>query len=1469
MARRELRVCSLSIIGLDLALTDVVTVNVFSGADTSAIAHSGGTKDKNKVVATFTLPAADEKEDITYTFDVGSTKLSTYKGLLTDASSLNSIGKLDIKRDVLLQHAKYTEKLSVTGAFASGKRVLLQVPLDSKLTLALDVELGVQQRAPLVGLDDGQVRECNILLAAVGILATRGESTDSFARVMMLGEHEAEFEMGRTNVMNDNLSPIYNKYVRMRYSQQALLKDTIVRIEICDPNSLSKGSNETFTVIGAAEMRLADLHAILEAPPASVEPIDLGEGIVISQTAPKGAALMAMELRQKAELQKIVPPRMRKKKKEEHEALLKEKQRELIQSGGAASITAECQAMLMTRRSRPSAKHMDKWNSVELAGLLTKDFNLGTVLVAVESIVPSQELRPFIFSASKLRVNRCSLAPEPYLRVFKKLVVGDDALSLPGGHNVPKYCPIFRTRPHMRKTRNPVWGVDEGKMTKDRNDDDLGLPAELLVNCDGSPATILVEAWDWQATGKDRLIGRCEIEMADLNMSGTKFKEVQFQRPTFKDKEDLLDIVYWIAGCGTPNIPGFLKVSARSANRESQDRTLRRRLQLNRCFDIDETIRKLEARETSDIVEWVPLSARRAQIQNELRSGEEKINKSAFRAMQKGWRAFKRYWQVEFAAEWGRWYREHDIFYQSQLTIGADFGQATKALFVFSASVIFSNLLVWICWFPTWIPQILSSAPGSIDLGGEIASVFVAKGVDDLSSLVDTNGNGKIDIGDNLRITFNNGTTFSRVPPRGILFFSGYMPKIPIGDPAAPDMFPTAQWYVMCGFIALVLQLSNYTYRLYQVMASKEAAVSSATALPKGTIEVLNALFGGWDHTHFGLNATSKVRREIATRIKEGESDARRHAQSNAIVRTRQELQLLYVRRVFLMTTGFIICAAGVGIIVACLVPNPFKDRILVEFALAVPVIGPLFGTLIITATNILVPTIVKQLVVWEDYSPDVALRQTLARIFFVKMANAIAIFLNLGFTTEAKLPFGDKRCVEHEAAATYVQLLISDFVVVSLSFSLPKAITQTWLPVIGFWCRRLCGCQKKLNPVKPTKEPAPKMAASKNAKKDKFVQNLDASSPPASPPADDAHLDADLDADLEFTEPDVAVASAPTDMEAPSPPPSPPAKPKKQPKSGDAWGAWNSAAAEKTGKPPAVIKDVEEEDAFSGWRDAAAVKAGKPAASAADDDDDDDEVDENEAAEKARKAKEAAYKAKYPDYPLTGFEHKAAPGLELPKEVMELIYRQTLLFMGMVISPWLFLVGFVVNFLIYWVKFKTVVWFHKRPKEIKDHFGAGNATRDFYAFAWLATLFIFPFYFIFVHLESNPVCGPLRSQKCAVDFYQGNLTTCFLESEAKRVNYFDLAVSLLPDPNNKGSFSDPVPPELDDPSIQLVFKTLFSYITDLPVLMITIAVLAASVTFASAQVVRLSGELAAAKRELSIEYMDKKKLLRYAGMDI
>ena len=79
----------------------------------------------------------------------------------------------------------------------------------------------------------------------------------------------------------------------------------------------------------------------------------------------------------------------------------------------------------------------------------------------------------------------------------------------------------------------------------------------------------------------------------------------------------------------------------------------------------------------------------------------------------------------------------------------------------------------------------------------------------------------------------------------------------------------------------------------------------------------------------------------------------------------------------------------------------------------------------------------------------------------------------------------------------------------------------------------------------------------------------------------------------------------------------------------------------------------------------------------------------------------------------------------------MELIYRQTLLYMGMIISPWLFLIGFLANLGLYWIKFWCTVKFHRRPQKLEEHFTAGNAVRDFYLFFMLATMLSFiPFTF-------------------------------------------------------------------------------------------------------------------------------------------
>ena len=60
---------------------------------------------------------------------------------------------------------------------------------------------------PTSGGSDGTGREINLRINAVDILATRGESTDSFARVMMVSDNDTEFEMGRTEVATRAVLP--------------------------------------------------------------------------------------------------------------------------------------------------------------------------------------------------------------------------------------------------------------------------------------------------------------------------------------------------------------------------------------------------------------------------------------------------------------------------------------------------------------------------------------------------------------------------------------------------------------------------------------------------------------------------------------------------------------------------------------------------------------------------------------------------------------------------------------------------------------------------------------------------------------------------------------------------------------------------------------------------------------------------------------------------------------------------------------------------------------------------------------------------------------------------------------------------------------------------------------------------------------------------------------------------------------
>ena len=91
-------------------------------------------------------------------------------------------------------------------------------------------------------------------------------------------------------------------------------------------------------------------------------------------------------------------------------------------------------------------------------------------------------------------------------------------------------------------------------------------------------------------------------------------------------------------------------------------------------------------------------------------------------------------------------------------------------------------------------------------------------------------------------------------------------------------------------------------------------------------------------------------------------------------------------------------------------------------------------------------------------------------------------------------------------------------------------------------------------------------------------------------------------------------------------------------------------------------------------------------------------------------------------------------------------------------------------------------MYLHKRPKAIKEHFAAPDMERDFFGLFFTANLLAFVPFILFATLPANFVCGPLRSQQCALEFVQGNMTTCAAERAAGRLNISPLTSFILPE---------------------------------------------------------------------------------------
>ena len=549
-----------------------------------------------------------------------------------------------------------------------------------------------------------------------------------------------------------------------------------------------------------------------------------------------------------------------------------------------------------------------------------------------------------------------------------------------------------------------------------------------------------------------------------------------------------------------------------------------------------------------------------------------------------------------------------------------------------------------------------------------------------------------------------------------------------------------------------------------------------------------------------------------------------------------------------------------------CVLP-PTKKEIL---KISINAFGLLIGTnvpmVFVTAINGVGPLILKTLVKFEEWSsPAVTLRQTTYRIFILKMVNSLAIYFGLNLGNP------DIPCPEKDAGATMMQLIWMDFLIGVVSFFVPKWITLNCIPRTVYTVKKCLGLGKKNAKTDPIMQPGRASTATMSP------PPSPSPSPPSAPaPADSARPRPAVTASL--PSPGSAARISAADAAAPTPPPSPP-----EDDEDDEQAKWNEWKSQKKSKTPASMKDA------------------KPWAPDDDDDEEEEEAKYDDEEEEGRFTKwkttrrrdplgapvgtseadlpdkDATKKPRKPDYPLINSEAKGAPELQIPVEITKILYRQMLLWIGMLISPFIFGLGLLSTFFFYWVQYGTVVYLHKRPKKILDHFAAADTQRDFYGAFLIANAFAFVFFVMFSTLPTNPVCGPLRSFECAEGFKLGNLTACAADARAQRKNYNWLSDTLLPPDDTTpqaifalagGNNTKPVAPVVVCDAVcraKYIFQICVSTQVLLPLAFFFVVV----VTFVSASWARNARELREARKELAIEYQDKKMLARYARVEV
>jgi len=254
-----------------------------------------------------------------------------------------------------------------------------------------------------------------------------------------------------------------------------------------------------------------------------------------------------------------------------------------------------------------------------------------------------------------------------------------------------------------------------------------------------------------------------------------------------------------------------------------------------------------------------------------------------------------------------------------------------------------------------------------------------------------------------------------------------------------------------------------------------------------------------------------------------------------------------------------------------------------------------------------------------------------------------------------------------------------------------------------------------------------------------------------------------------------------------------------------------------------------------------------------------------------------------------------------LPKEIVDICYRQVLLIIGSLVAPWLFVVGLITNIVVYFVKYGSVATVYRAPDV---PYKATNMKKLFLTVLLASNLVAIVPVAQFLTARNNPNCGPLRTYECAMQYhfkngnpYDPTDTQCVSEDQKALLNLNASNACLDQIVTNRQNFEAfrevllPVSLAAVDPFAALsaaaegnstlinqlaascdtwcVISVILSAIFSSVAMIFVSLLLCICLCFARAQSRRLNRQLDHANDECAAEHHDKVKLLRYAGVSL